>query len=420
MQHKPYFRLIEPGLHLGYRKLTAGPGTWVVRRYRTSKYTLTNLRTAEGAVVLADYYADANGKSIMSFAQAQSATRRTSQTKNSGAGTVAEAMGAYFESLENEGRAKRSIQDARGRSNALIIPPLGNAKVTTLSAGRLTDWRNEIANAPPLVRTPRGEQQPYDVQGSVCRCPPRPPCLVGIRHCPKSAALNKACGAGAWREVERSKKVDAARIRFLTVAEFKRLINACDPELRPLVETALATGCRYGELCALRVSDFNPQTGKIYIHQSKSGKPRHVTLTEEGAALFSRLCAGRTGAEPLLRRNDGRPFGKSDQEYPMRDACQRAKITPRISFHILRHTWASLSVMAGMPLMVVAHNLGHANTRMVEKHYGTYRRVSLMKRFAKVHRASALCRATSDRCGGRAHKPIVGGHHRTVMPLKRA
>jgi hypothetical protein len=32
VQHKPYFRLIEPGLHLGYRKLTVGPGTWVVRR----------------------------------------------------------------------------------------------------------------------------------------------------------------------------------------------------------------------------------------------------------------------------------------------------------------------------------------------------------------------------------------------------
>jgi hypothetical protein len=26
--------------------------------------------------------------------------------------------------------------------------------------------------------------------------------------------------------------------------------------------------------------------------------------------------------------------------------------------------------MAGMPLMVVARNLGHADTRMVERHYG--------------------------------------------------
>ena len=54
----------------------------------------------------------------------------------------------------------------------------------------------------------------------------------------------------------------------------------------------------------------------------------------------------------------------------MADACDRAKIKPAASFHILRHTWASLSVMAGAPLMVVARNLGHSDTRMVERHYG--------------------------------------------------
>ena len=54
----------------------------------------------------------------------------------------------------------------------------------------------------------------------------------------------------------------------------------------------------------------------------------------------------------------------------MTDACKRAKIAPPVSFHVLRHTWASLAVMAGAPLMVVARNLGHADTRMVERHYG--------------------------------------------------
>lgn len=54
----------------------------------------------------------------------------------------------------------------------------------------------------------------------------------------------------------------------------------------------------------------------------------------------------------------------------MAEAVARAKITPAITFHGLRHTWASLTVMAGVPLMVVAKNLGHVDTRMVEKHYG--------------------------------------------------
>jgi integrase len=36
----------------------------------------------------------------------------------------------------------------------------------------------------------------------------------------------------------------------------------------------------------------------------------------------------------------------------------------------LRHTYASLAVMNGAPLLVVAKNLDHSDTRMVERHYG--------------------------------------------------
>jgi integrase len=54
----------------------------------------------------------------------------------------------------------------------------------------------------------------------------------------------------------------------------------------------------------------------------------------------------------------------------MREACAHGKIKPGVSFHALRHTWASLAAMNGVPLMVVAKNLGHVDTRMVEKHYG--------------------------------------------------
>jgi integrase len=72
----------------------------------------------------------------------------------------------------------------------------------------------------------------------------------------------------------------------------------------------------------------------------------------------------------LLVKADGSEWGKSHQARPIAEACARAKIEPPASFHVLRHTWASLAVMAGAPLMVVARNLGHADTRMVERHYG--------------------------------------------------
>ena len=104
--------------------------------------------------------------------------------------------------------------------------------------------------------------------------------------------------------------------------------------------------------------------------KANPAKSRHIVLTSEGAALFAQLAAGRSGPEPLLRRVQRQPFGKSWQTRPMIAACGRAKIAPRVSFHVLRHSWASLAVMAGVPLLVVAKNLGHADTRMVERHYG--------------------------------------------------
>jgi integrase len=172
-----------------------------------------------------------------------------------------------------------------------------------------------------------------------------------------------------WRRVEPFEAVDAARIRYLTIAEAQRLVNACDGEFRPLVQAALQTGARYGELARLTVADFNPDAGTVAIRQSKGGKPRHVVLTDEGVALFKQCCAGRAGSDLVFSRNGG-AWLKSQQGRPMVEAVKRAKIKPVIGFHGLRHTWASLAVMNGTPLLVVAKNLGHSDTRMVERHYG--------------------------------------------------
>jgi integrase len=190
------------------------------------------------------------------------------------------------------------------------------------------------------------------------------------------AGLNHAFHTGkiesdsAWRKVKPFKGVDAPRVRWLTVAEAKRFINACDPDFRLLAEAALLTGCRYGELGRLEVRDFDPDNGTIAIRTSKSGRPRHVVLTEEGVALFRQVAAGRSGHEIMLRRANGRAWQKSDQQSAAALACKRAAISPPITFHGLRHSYASLAVQNGTPLMVVARNLGHSNIKMLERHYG--------------------------------------------------
>ncbi len=290
--------------------------------------------------------------------------------------TVADAMTAYIDRLESEGRSLHSLADIRYRNNALITQALGKFPVSELTTDKLRAWRDGLVKASPRLRTKTGEKQRHvklsnDDDAIRARRSTANRTWGVLR-----AALNSAFSDGkvasdhAWRKVKRFKKVDRARIRYLTVAESKRLINASDPDFRLLVQAALQTGCRYGELVNLAVSDFNPDSGTIAIRQSKSGKPRHVVLTDEGRAFFREISVGRSGDETMLTKADGAAWDKSHQFRKMNAAVANAKIKPAINFHGLRHTWASLSAMAGMPLLVLAKNMGHSDTRMVEKHYG--------------------------------------------------
>lgn len=189
------------------------------------------------------------------------------------------------------------------------------------------------------------------------------------------AALNQAWRNGvtpddsAWRRVKPFKSVDAPVIRYLSQDEITRLFNAGGGGFRDLVNAALLTGCRYGELCRLKVGDYNSDVGTLAIREAKSGQVRHVTLTDEAPELIERLVAGRSMGDVLFKRDDGRAWKRAEQLRPMREACRRAGITPAVGFHVLRHTHASILAMRAVPMAVIARQLGHSDTRMTEKHY---------------------------------------------------
>jgi integrase len=370
---KPYFRSLEPGLHLGYRKPLSGPGKWVARHYVGAQaYEIETL-------AVADDYSDADGVAILSFHQAQGLARSRMVSRahaavgKTGPLTVADAIESYIEFLENN---RKSGGEGRYAADAFILPTLGRIEVDALTTDQIRAWHASIAKAPARIRTKPGEKQQFKSDTADPEQTRRRRSSANRILTILKAALNRKWRDGqiasdaAWRRVEPFEGVESARVRYLTIAEASRLINASDTDFRRLVQGALETGARYGELCALTVSDFNPDSGTVTIRQSKSGKPRHVVLTEDGSKFFSTVTAGRAGSEPLFRKADGGAWLPSHQAAPMVRANERAGIDPPINFHGLRHTWASLSVMNGVPLLVVAKNLGHSDGRMVEKHYG--------------------------------------------------
>ena len=136
----------------------------------------------------------------------------------------------------------------------------------------------------------------------------------------------------AWESAKPFGEADAPKIRYLADAEAVRVLNACPPDFRALVAAALLTGCRYGELCRLRVRDFDAAAQSIRVEASKSGKPRNIALTNEGVHHFRALAMGKTGDMLLLTRADSGPWLGSHQLRRMVDASAAAKIVPAVSF----------------------------------------------------------------------------------------
>jgi integrase len=256
-----------------------------------------------------------------------------------------------------------------------VLPALGSLYAAKLTARRIEDWHHDLAEQAPRVRSKTGEKPKHRKADSSSDGVRKRRATANRILTVLKAALNHAWKAGhvasddAWRRVRPFKSVETARVRYLSQAECTRLVSACKLEFRNLVRGAMLTGCRYSELAAMRVGDFNADAGVVTISQSKAGKPRHVVLTDEGRQFFSQRIAGRLADDLIFTRADGGGWRQSHQLRPMLEACQCAKIIPAVSFHVLRHTHGSMLAMRGVPMAVIAEQLGHADTRMTEKHY---------------------------------------------------
>jgi integrase len=359
--------------------------------------------------------------------------REEGHDTRSGPFTVADAIADYLKALERRG--SKGTRESKYKADVHILPALGSVQVGKLTTKRIEDWHHSLAEKPALSRSKPGKKPNHrkadkSSDGIRSRRATANRVMTVLK-----AALNHAWKAGhvasddAWRRVRPFKSVEMARVRYLSEAECTRLVNACEPTFRNLVRGALLTGCRYSELAGVRTADFNADAGVITIRESKAGKPRHVVLTVEGQRLFAGLTAAKLG-DDLIFRNEGRiqraleresdrlkRDGKSsdgakindtgewraaEQVRLMAEACQRAKIKPAISFHVLRHTHGSMLAMRGVPMAVIAEQLGHADTRMTEKHY--------------AHLAPNYVADTI-----RAHFPKLGiTRDMTVVPMERS
>ncbi len=153
--------------------------------------------------------------------------------------------------------------------------------------------------------------------------------------------------------------------RFLSRDEIARLNAALDRHSAgrtgvqaDIIRLLLLTGCRKSEITHLRRSEVDGS--RLRLEDSKTG-PRIVYLSAEARAIVERRMRGAGAYLFPSPRNPARPgSGGLRLWYRIR----REIGIEDVRLHDLRHSYASQSVMAGIPLPVVSKLLGHSQVTM--------------------------------------------------------
>lgn len=349
------------GRHLGVRKLDDGTCTWVARvrddtgkrRYRALGQ-VTDENTHGVARKAAEAWFEDVGHGVVEKPV-----------------TVAQACKSYVEHLEAEGRLETAY-DARTRFERYVYGragkrpyephPIARARLDRLTTTQVREWRNGLP----------GQKASKNRYLNVLRAALN--LAVTERRVSVTAAEN-------WKAVKVHKNAERRRKLYLDVKQRRALLAACKGGIRDLIEAAILTGARPGELANVKRADFEARTGTITF-RGKTGE-RTVPISPAAVALFKRCAKGKHPNAHLLTRDDGQPWKRYDWDDLVRAAREKAKLPSGTVLYTLRHSWITEALQGGMSTLDVARLTG-TSLQMIERHYGHLVADSARERLAMV------------------------------------
>lgn len=157
--------------------------------------------------------------------------------------------------------------------------------------------------------------------------------------------------------------------KSLSEEELERLRNTCvTPRERALVEFMYSTGCRVSEITGLKLTavDFSRRCACVL---GKGGKERKVYFSIKAKLLLEEYLHNRLGASDGLFINTRAPFtamSSRSMQKLLYALGRRASLPERVHPHLLRHTFATLSLNRGMDITMIQQLLGHAQLSTTE------------------------------------------------------
>jgi integrase len=153
----------------------------------------------------------------------------------------------------------------------------------------------------------------------------------------------------------------------LDIAKLKEAV--ANPLYWDIILFALLSGCRRGEILALRWPDYDEQRGTITIHcsngfRTKTGKHRVIPVH----SALREMLEKRRSVTPsdLIFSDCGHQLEGNNVTKRIRHYIRKAGLRHELHFHSLRHSFASLLIQSGESLYTVQKLLGHTSPRMTQ------------------------------------------------------
>lgn len=186
------------------------------------------------------------------------------------------------------------------------------------------------------------------------------------------AVTHKLIRANPCHGVRRLDAEEGPSRRLSMNEERKLLEGARDdyPFLAPMIQLALWTGLRQGELIALAKSAIDFSRNRLFVVNPKWRKDKRKTegnpLSTQVRNLFLELCHKAKG-ELLFTDAEGNKLRRITVLSAFHRACARAEIEG-LRFHDLRHEYGSRLGDADVNLKKIARLMGHSTTKQTERY----------------------------------------------------
>jgi integrase len=157
-------------------------------------------------------------------------------------------------------------------------------------------------------------------------------------------------------------------LRTLSSAEEKSFMRNASAHIQDIAQFALNTGMRIGEIFGLRWDQVDLSEGIISVYASKTGKIRKVPTNDVTERILQYWKLGRRNKYVFYNPDTGKPF--RDLKAGFKLACQKAGISG-VTWHTLRHTFASRLVNRGVDIVTVKELLGHSTITITMRYAHT-------------------------------------------------